>query len=329
MLRRLCEVGCAASFVLLGACSGSGGNGAASRQGGAEAGAPSLQDASPAGSGASGGVDAAVATDAVDASADASRAAPVEDAAEPAEEIGDDAGDGTLTETESGAADAPTMETGAVAECDAAATASTLSAGLVSWWRAEGDADDSVGQNNGVADGVTYVSRAGGQAFDFDGTTADVQIPTSTTLDVTDGYTIALWIDIPSLPAELIHVVEKLVSHAEDKSVDLNPDGTIGFHIFPVIHMEAPLNSVTALTLNTWHHVAATYDGTSANIYLDGRLDSSQAASGTIDNGTGALGFAHNTTRGGGYLSGALDEIRWYSRALSASEITALASGCN
>lgn len=117
--------------------------------------------------------------------------------------------------------------------------------------------------------------------------------------------------------------------NANDKAIDLNPDGTIGFHIFPVIHMEALLNSTTALTLNTWHYVAATYDGTHAAIYLDGRMDSSVAVTGTIDNSTGGLGFAHNDTRDGGYLAGDLDEIRWYSRALPAPEIAALASGCN
>ena len=235
---------------------------------------------------------------------------------------------------ESGPPDASTAgsnaEAGAGSGMDCDASTSTLTNGLVSWWRAEGNANDSVGANNGVAEnGVTYVARAGGQAFAFNGAMAEVQIPTSTTLDLTDGYTIAFWINLPSLPPQLTYIVEKLVSYAEDKAVDLNPDGTIGFHIFPVIHMEAPLSSTTALTLNAWHYVAATYDGALAAIYLDGRLDSSTAVSGTIDNSTGALGFAHNDTRDGGYLAGDLDEIRWYSRALSASEIAALASGCN
>jgi hypothetical protein len=244
----------------------------------------------------------------------------------------DDGGPGALAE--SGALDASTMgfqgEGGPAAEMACDSGISTLTNGLVSWWRAEGNANDSAGTNNGVAEnGVTYVARAGGQAFAFNGTTAEVQVPTSATLDLTNGYTIAFWINLPSLPTQLTYIVEKLVSYAEDKAVDLNPDGTLGFHIFPVIHMEAPLNSTTALTLNAWHYVAATYDGAQADIYLDGRLDSSTAVSGSIDNGTGALGFAHNDTRDGGYLAGDLDEIRWYSRALSASEIAALASGCN
>jgi hypothetical protein len=217
---------------------------------------------------------------------------------------------------------------GSPTACDAGA--SSLSSGLVSWWRGEGNANDSVGANNGVAEaGVTYTAHAGGQAFEFNGTTGEIQIATSTTLDLSNGYTIAFWIDIPALPAQLTYIVEKLVSYAEDKAIDLNSNGTIGFHIFPVLHMEAPLNSVTALSLNTWHHVAGTYDGATAKIYVDGRMDSSIAVTGNIGNSTGALGIAHNDTRGGPYLAGGLDEIRWYSRALSAAEVAALASGCN
>jgi hypothetical protein len=325
MVRRICELGGAATFVLLGACSSSGGGGARPTDGGGGASATSPHEVSAAGSDASAGVDGTLPSNAADGGAgpDVSRGGTVEGG-------GKDGDEGATAD--SGAFDASVMDSGAVlaADCDAGAAASTLSTGLVSWWRAEGNAHDSVGTNDGVAgNGVTYVARAGGQAFAFDGIMADVQIQTSTTLDVTDGYTLAFWINIPSLPTQLTHIIEKLVSYAEDKAVDLNPDGTLGFHIFPVLHMESPLNSTTALSVKAWHHVAATYDGSHADLYLDGRLDSSVAVSGKIDNSTGALGFAHNATRDAGYLAGDLDEIRWYARALSASEVTALSSGCN
>ncbi len=69
----------------------------------------------------------------------------------------------------------------------------------MSWWRGEGNADDSAGPNNGVAqNGVTYVPGVIGQAFNFNGTTSDVLIPTSTTLNLADGFTIALWINLPT-----------------------------------------------------------------------------------------------------------------------------------
>jgi hypothetical protein len=204
----------------------------------------------------------------------------------------------------------------------------------VSWWRGEGNADDSAGPNNGVAqNGVTYVPGVIGQAFNFNGTTSDVLIPTSTTLNLADGFTIALWINLPTGVAQSLGLIEKLVPSVEDKVIGINSTGTVYFYLYNLTPVSPTFSSNTALTLNTWHHIAATYDGNDENIYIDGAFDATQVASGDVSNGAGALTFAHNAARAAAgtntFFAGSLDEIRWYSRALSAQEIAALASGCN
>ena len=71
-------------------------------------------------------------------------------------------------------------------------------AGLVGWWAGEGNANDSTGANNGVIEGgVTFVAGKVGQAFRFDGATADVDIPASASLNLGTGggMTIELWIN--------------------------------------------------------------------------------------------------------------------------------------
>ena len=65
--------------------------------------------------------------------------------------------------------------------------------GLVSWWRAEGNAADSQGTNNGVLQGgASFASGKVGQAFSLDGTNGYVQIPASASLNVglSNGLTI-------------------------------------------------------------------------------------------------------------------------------------------
>lgn len=170
-------------------------------------------------------------------------------------------------------------------------------------------------------------------------------IPTSTTLNLTNGYTVAFWINVPAWPSQSTLVINKFVNAAEDKAIYIDADGTIGFFLAGATPLTAMLSggldSATALTMHTWHHVAATYNGTDANIYVDGLLDASLVASGNALNSTGSLVFAHNPARanrltiGGTLVStntffiGYLDEIRWYARSLSAAEVAALASGCN
>ena len=80
-----------------------------------------------------------------------------------------------------------------------------------------------------------------------------------------------------------------------------------------------------AATTGAWHHVAYTYDGTSVDtIYVDG-----SATTGAFTHQNGATTAAYLATSNGGsqLLNGALDDVRIYSVALSASQIAQLAAG--
>ncbi|MBO2007810.1 LamG domain-containing protein [Hymenobacter negativus] len=81
------------------------------------------------------------------------------------------------------------------------------------------------------------------------------------------------------------------------------------------------LSSTTALATNTWYHVAATYDGSMMRIYLNGVLDCSLAATGTaVANAPFSMGRTYEDLR---ILNGSLDEVRVWTRALTATEILA------
>ena len=119
--------------------------------------------------------------------------------------------------------------------CPVAFDGSNLSSGLVSWWRAEGNGNDSAGHNNnGSLDNVSFVpGPLGGQAFSFDGTTSGVVIQTSTTLDLATGFGISLWVKVAAWPSGGTFLVDKWVYAQEDKLVSITPDGHIGFLLYP------------------------------------------------------------------------------------------------
>ena len=60
---------------------------------------------------------------------------------------------------------------------------SRISLGAVSWWRAEGDAQDSIGTNHGtLVNGATFTSGRVGQGFKLDGTNDHVTFPDAPSL---------------------------------------------------------------------------------------------------------------------------------------------------
>jgi hypothetical protein len=77
------------------------------------------------------------------------------------------------------------------------------------------------------------------------------------------------------------------------------------------------------ITPDQWHHVAATYDGTTARLYYDGRKIGSRAV--TLDTGLrGRFQLGRNLvdTDGRDFL-GLIDEVAVFDRALSADEVLA------
>src|SRR3954451_6419404 len=68
----------------------------------------------------------------------------------------------------------------------AAATCVSVPSGLVSWWRAEANANDIAGGNNGTLQGgATLAAGKAGQAFSFNNVNASVQVPNAVSLNFT------------------------------------------------------------------------------------------------------------------------------------------------
>ena len=76
----------------------------------------------------------------------------------------------------------------------------------------------------------------------------------------------------------------------------------------------------TALTANTWAHLAATYDGATMRLYVNGAQVASQAQTGAIATSTNPLQIGGDSLYGG-YFAGQIDEVRIYDRALNIAEI--------
>lgn len=79
--------------------------------------------------------------------------------------------------------------------------------------------------------------------------------------------------------------------------------------------------SPTALPANSWNHIALTYDGTTAKLYVNGQLMKSNAlAAASYIKGTSALILGSRASGGLNY-SGSIDEVRMWTIARTQAEI--------
>jgi len=100
--------------------------------------------------------------------------------------------------------------------------------------------------------------------------------------------------------------------------------GTNDIHFF--INHYSSINVSASIPLLKWSHIAATYDGTSIKLYINGELIDSKAYDGQISYASApvniGMGSGGNGTK---YLwKGGIDDIRIYNRAISASEIKSI-----
>jgi hypothetical protein len=199
------------------------------------------------------------------------------------------------------------------------------SAGLVSWWRAEGDATDFAGVNNGTLNPATsFAPGKVGQAFSFNGPGSGVELGVPANLQIQD-FSIEAWVKRGSSTKAGWDVYNHglIVSWAwggfglgmyDSGQLFLAKVGYSGV---------SPSLSITDAT--DFHHVAVTKSGSNVVFYLDGVAEvASGFDPGFVFNGTMCVG-----TRGSDHVTsfdGLVDEASVYSRALSATEVQAIYS---
>ena len=85
--------------------------------------------------------------------------------------------------------------------------------------------------------------------------------------------------------------------------------------------VQTPAN---VLSIGTWQHVAATYDGTAMKIYVNGAEVAETAVSGDIDAVSDPVVMGRNVVSPEIAWDGLIDEISLYARPLDSVEIQAI-----
>jgi hypothetical protein len=192
-------------------------------------------------------------------------------------------------------------------------------------WGSTATDSSPVGNNGTYQNGVDLneggpYPGSGVTGPEFDGSNDYVSIGNESYYDVTGPLTVAVWLKVDQFDLTWQAIVAKGDS-AWRLSRNSN-DGRLHFACSGLSPQS--VESVTSVDDDLWHHVVAVYDGSTLSLYIDGSLDNSVSASGSISTNGYNVYIAENSQATGRYWDGWLYDVRLYARALTATEIAEL-----
>jgi PKD repeat protein len=185
--------------------------------------------------------------------------------------------------------------------------------------------DASGNGNHGTLSNVTRTTQAKfGRALYFSGSNSLVTVSDSSSLDLTTGMTLSAWVYPTTWASGWKSLLMKESSGGLAYALSANsaadqPDSTLRIGGY-----DRQLAAGSHLPSNTWTHLAATYDGTTQRLFVNGVQVGSRSQTGTLDVSANPLRVGGNTVWANEYFQGLIDEVRIYNRALTQSEIAAV-----
>ncbi|MBK9332682.1 MAG: proprotein convertase P-domain-containing protein [Ignavibacteria bacterium] len=174
-----------------------------------------------------------------------------------------------------------------------------------------------------TAPDITFSQMYWNQACFFAGNSASyVRVQNSSSIDLTGSFTIEAWVNPASLSGASKGIIAKGSSLGTSLkyAIRLNTSGR--FSVITNGAQRLISRSSSAVTINNWNHISATYDS-SANlfsIYINGVLDTTAAVAGgapAANSDSLFIGISGASTP----FNGQLDEVRIWNRDLSADEV--------
>jgi len=208
---------------------------------------------------------------------------------------------------------------------------------LVGCWQMEENGgptfvDGSSYENDAAVTGspAWAAGKRGTYSIDLSGTTQYGSVSDDPSLDLTSAITLAAWIR----PER--YATQDLVKKATNSAVNgyelslatTKTDSSSQRPFFRINQVTSGdtyrINAATMYPIDgSWMHVAATYDGTTMRLYINGVLESSLAATAIATNDLPlSIGAQSESSRG---FMGGMDDVRVYNRALTSQEIQVLA----
>lgn len=175
---------------------------------------------------------------------------------------------------------------------------------------------------DGAVYGATSVEGKVDEAFSFDGVDDYVQVADSPEIRPTT-FTYGLWFYRRSHDRSYEGIIVKWTQSYQGITIESRATGNLRILIgkggsgsnYKIV-ADKPIDD------DQWYHLALTYDGTDAILYLNGTAETPVSTAFEVLSSSLLVGKRHDMVQG--LFDGIIDEVRIYNRTLSASEIETL-----
>ncbi len=200
--------------------------------------------------------------------------------------------------------------------------------GMIAWWRAEGNADDTLGLHSGQPNnGATFAPGEAGLGFLFDGVDDFISVPDAPIWNFgPSDLSIELWVRWNKVKSTtFIHRQRGTEPGGWEFGLQSNP-ATGGFLLsFAYGSASNPAQSEWAPVANRWYHIGIARSQSAVRLYVDGaQLGADQFDTTPVNDVPGPLRIGSRA--GGGFeMDGQIDELSIYQRALGPDEFNKIA----
>jgi len=210
--------------------------------------------------------------------------------------------------------------------CFSNVSAEVVKDGLVSHWTFDkADIDgktvkDIVSGNDGemVADPKTVEGKVG-EALEFDGAGASMEVPHNDNLNFADGdFTVCIWAKTEAGTGRWAQRQDMIGKG--DPSVSgyaISADTNKGFLW---VGAEGEITGTTDINDNNWHYIVGLRSGSDCFVYTDGKQEGKGTNAESVDTANNII-FGKHPLKGESFFAGAIDEVCIYNRALTEDEI--------
>lgn len=214
--------------------------------------------------------------------------------------------------------------------------------GLVVYYPFNGNANDASGNGkNGTVKGATLAADRFGNAnsaYSFDGTSSYIYAGniSSLTGTSTSSTTVSLWINSNSSSDANSDIFDLRSTNNSQMSMTVNypTSGKIkGSYYDPNASIGLSAENANPLQINQWYHVVYVLNNSTGKLilYINGiEIGTAIGAVKLLNNPKLNIGSRFDTYNSRCcYFKGAIDDVYFWNRALTANEITALYQGCS